>query len=119
MWDWVRIVGWSVVSAVRSRRNLALENIALRHQLMVLQRQFGSLRLKDRDRLFWICLRRGWVLEQDAVGVFAEYGTGALSSAPSHAPTPPTAIILVSARLLQQTDTTHMQPERSRSAQSK
>ena len=60
MWDWVRIVGWSVVSALKSRRDLALENVALRHQLMVLQRQPGSLRLKDRDRLFWICLRRLW-----------------------------------------------------------
>ena len=60
MWDWVRIVGWSVVSALKSQRDLALENVALRHQLMVLQRQPGSLRLKDRDRLFWICLRRLW-----------------------------------------------------------
>ncbi len=63
MWDWVRIAAWSVVSALKSRRELALENVALRHQLMVLQRQPGRLRLKDRDRLFWICLRRrspGW-----------------------------------------------------------
>jgi transposase InsO family protein len=60
MWDWVRIVGWGVVSALKGRRDLALENVALRHQLMVLQRQPRRLRLKDRDRLFWICLRRGW-----------------------------------------------------------
>jgi len=60
MWDWVRIAAWSVVSMLRSRRDLALENVALRHQLMVLRRQPGSLRLKDRDRLFWICLRRLW-----------------------------------------------------------
>ena len=46
MGDWVRIVGWSVVSALKSRRDLALENIALRHQLLVLQRQSGRLRLK-------------------------------------------------------------------------
>ena len=58
--DWVRIVGWSVSSALKSRRDLALENIALRYQLMVLQRQPASLRLKDRDRLFWIGLRRFW-----------------------------------------------------------
>ena len=37
MWDWVRIVGWSVVFALKSRRDLALENIALRHQLIVLR----------------------------------------------------------------------------------
>ena len=60
MGDWVRIVGWSVVSALKSQRDLTLENIALRHQLMVLHRQPGRLRLKDRDRLLWIWLRRIW-----------------------------------------------------------
>ena len=39
MWDWVRLAGWSVASALRSRRDLALENVALRHQLMVLRRR--------------------------------------------------------------------------------
>jgi hypothetical protein len=38
---------------LKSRRDLALENVALRHQLMVLQQQPGRSRLKDRDRLFW------------------------------------------------------------------
>ena len=33
MWDWVRIAEWSVVSALKSQRDLALENAALRHQL--------------------------------------------------------------------------------------
>ena len=37
MGDWVRIVGWSIVSALKSQRDLTLENVALRHQLMVLQ----------------------------------------------------------------------------------
>ncbi len=60
MWDWVRIVAWSVVSALKSRRNLALENLALRHQLMVLRRQSGRPRLRDRDRFFWISLLRLW-----------------------------------------------------------
>jgi len=60
MGDWVRIVGWSVVSALKSQRDLTLENLALRHQLMVLQRQSGRPRLKDRDRLVWVCLRRLW-----------------------------------------------------------
>ncbi len=39
MGDWVRIVGWSVLSALRSRRDLVLENVALRQQLVVLGRQ--------------------------------------------------------------------------------
>jgi hypothetical protein len=45
---------------LRSRRNLALENVALRQQLMVLRRQSGSVRLRDRDRHFWVWLRRIW-----------------------------------------------------------
>ncbi len=60
MGDWVRIAGWSVVSALKSQRDLTLENVALRHQLMVLRRQPGRLRLKDRDRLLWVWLRRVW-----------------------------------------------------------
>ena len=47
-------------SALRSKRNLALENAALRHQLMVLQRQPGRPRIQDRDRLFWITQLRLW-----------------------------------------------------------
>ena len=42
--DWVRIVGWSIVSALKSQRDLTLENVALKYQLMVLQRQSGRLR---------------------------------------------------------------------------
>jgi hypothetical protein len=60
MGDWVRIVGWIVVSALKSQRDLTLEDMALRHQLMVIQRQPGRVRLKDRDRLLWIWLRRVW-----------------------------------------------------------
>ena len=60
MWECVRMVGWSVVSALMSQRELALENVALRHQLMVLQRQRAKPRLRDGDRLFWVWLRRSW-----------------------------------------------------------
>jgi len=57
MGDWVRIAGWSIVSALKSQRDLTLENVALRHQPMVLRRQPGRLRLKDRDRLLRVWLR--------------------------------------------------------------
>ena len=60
MEEWVRIAVWSVGAGLKSQRDLMLENVALRHQLRVLQRQPGRLRLKDRDRLFWVWLRRVW-----------------------------------------------------------
>lgn len=60
MGDWIRIAVWGLLSGLRSRRDLTLENVALRQQLIVLQRQKGNVRLKDRDRVFWIGLRRVW-----------------------------------------------------------
>src|SRR5499427_1441549 len=41
-------------------RHVALENIALRHQLAVFTREKKRPRLRDRDRLFWITLQRLW-----------------------------------------------------------
>ena len=38
MWELLRTITRSAVSALRRRRELALENLALRHQLAVLQR---------------------------------------------------------------------------------
>jgi hypothetical protein len=39
MGEWLRIAVWSFTSALRSGRDLALENVALRQQRMVIQRQ--------------------------------------------------------------------------------
>jgi putative transposase len=58
-----------VVSALRSKRDLVLENAALRHQLMVLQRQSKAPRIKNRDRLFWITLLRLWPDWRDALSL--------------------------------------------------
>ncbi len=43
-----------------SQSDLALENIALRHQICVLSRQSRHPRLRRLDRLFWVCLSRIW-----------------------------------------------------------
>jgi len=40
--------------------NLAAENVALRHQISVLQRNIKRPTLKERDRLFWVFLSRVW-----------------------------------------------------------
>ncbi len=56
MWELLRTVARSAVSALGRRRDLALENLALRHQLTVLQRQSKKPTLTDPDRLLWIGL---------------------------------------------------------------
>jgi hypothetical protein len=40
---------------------VALENLALRHQLMVLQRSMGRPRLARWDRILWVWLSRLWI----------------------------------------------------------
>jgi putative transposase len=44
----------------RSKRNIILENIALRQQLTVQQRSIKRPKLNNIDRLFWIWLSRLW-----------------------------------------------------------
>jgi transposase InsO family protein len=50
----------SVVAGFRTRRNLVLENLALRHQLLVLNRRSKSPTLRTSDRLFWATLSAIW-----------------------------------------------------------
>jgi putative transposase len=49
------------------RRNLLLENLALRQQLSALQRRHPRPRLRATDRLFWVLLRRLWSRWEDAL----------------------------------------------------
>jgi hypothetical protein len=46
--------------ACRGHRDLVLENLALRQQLMALRRTTKRAHLQTRDRLFWIALARSW-----------------------------------------------------------
>jgi len=46
--------------ALSARRRLAYENLALRHQIAVLQRSVKRPQLKKRDRLLWVLLSRTW-----------------------------------------------------------
>ena len=55
--------------ALRTRRALALENLALRHQLAVLQRAAPRPRLRRSDRLFWVLLSRLWSGWAEAVSI--------------------------------------------------
>jgi hypothetical protein len=47
-------------SLFRRRRNLILENLALRQQLLVQQRTIKRPKLQNRDRRFWAWLSRIW-----------------------------------------------------------
>ncbi len=49
-----------LINACRSRRELILENLVLRHQLEVLSRAKPKVRLRAADRVLWVWLRRVW-----------------------------------------------------------
>ena len=46
----------SLLSALATRQTLLLENLALRQQLAVLQRDSKRPRLRKADRVFWVFL---------------------------------------------------------------
>src|SRR5229473_22772 len=50
----------TLVRILRARRNLLLENLALRQQLAVLKRRHPRPRLDLLDKLFWVAIRRFW-----------------------------------------------------------
>jgi putative transposase len=58
-----------LLRVIRTQRSLALENLALRHQLVVLQRTVPRPRLRTIDRLFWVLLSRLWAGWTDALSV--------------------------------------------------
>jgi putative transposase len=50
----------SLALSFRGRVALQLENVALRHQVGVLQRSVKPPKLTSSDRLLWVCLYRLW-----------------------------------------------------------
>ena len=50
----------SLLTALRGNRELALENLALRHQLMVAHRALKRPRFGNADRALWVLLYRLW-----------------------------------------------------------
>jgi putative transposase len=58
---WLSVMAEALSSLLKSRTALQLENIALRHQIIVLQRSTKKrLRLHNSDRLFWVGLSQVW-----------------------------------------------------------
>ena len=63
MFNWLGIIVRALRSALRSRRELALENLVLRQQIAVLKRRHPRPRSTGADRSFWVPISRirsGW-----------------------------------------------------------
>ena len=65
----ITLILTGLLRGVRTQRSLVFENLALRHQLAVLQRTAPRPRLRRSDRLFWVLLSRLWSGWADAVSV--------------------------------------------------
>ncbi len=57
----------ALCSCFRDRTHVHLENLALRHQLAVLQRSMRRPKLRPIDRWFWVVLSRIWVDWRDSL----------------------------------------------------
>ncbi|MGB9105165.1 MAG: integrase core domain-containing protein [Terriglobales bacterium] len=57
---WSKLILGSILRLLQSRRDLLLENLALRQQLAVLRRHRRRPRLHTADKLFWVFVRRLW-----------------------------------------------------------
>jgi len=60
MCKWLNVIIGTLRSSIRSRHEVALENLALRQQLATLKFSGSRPRLSDSDRLFWVVLSRLW-----------------------------------------------------------
>jgi putative transposase len=58
VFEWLCLAVGVLRNAFRSRRDLALENLLLRQQLVVALRSKPRPRLRHRDQLFWVLTRR-------------------------------------------------------------
>jgi putative transposase len=65
----ITVVLTGLLRGVRTQRSLVLENLALRHQLVILRRTVPRPRLRTADRLFWVLLSRLWAGWTDAISV--------------------------------------------------
>ena len=57
---WLAILVWTLRSTIRTQRELALENLALRQQVAVWKVRQPRPQLTATDRLFWVVLSRLW-----------------------------------------------------------
>ena len=63
------LLNW-ILALWKGRADLALENLALRHQVLILERGCKKPRAAESDRLIWIVLSRMWGGWQEALHLF-------------------------------------------------
>jgi len=56
----ITLILTGLLRVLRTHRALVLENLALRHQLAVIERAALRPRLRRSDRLFWVLLSQLW-----------------------------------------------------------
>ena len=76
MLNLIRSLLLAVLAFFRTRRQLAVEILALRHQLGVLKRSVKRPRLSNVDRGLWVLLSRRWARWSDAL-IVVKPATGA------------------------------------------
>jgi putative transposase len=69
MLKWLVILAQTLRSALKSRQDLALENIALRQQVAILKHTCPRPKLSNADRLFWVLLSSIWPAWRNAIQV--------------------------------------------------
>ena len=67
MFNLIRSLLLAGLAFFRTRRQLAIEVLALRHQLGVLKRSVKQPRLTNADRGLWVLLSRRWASWSDAL----------------------------------------------------
>src|SRR5499427_4931449 len=60
MFSYIELWFGLLTRCLQSHRNLLLENLALRQQLVVLKRKHPRPRMEAVDRIFWVFARRFW-----------------------------------------------------------
>ena len=65
----ITLILTGLLRGVRTHCALVLENLALRHQLAVLQRTARRPHLRPSDRVFWVLLSRLWRSWANAVSI--------------------------------------------------
>lgn len=69
MTKWLSIFSYFLVSLVRSRRDLAFENLLLRQQLAVMKEKGIRPQLSQTDRSFWVLVSKIWPRWRDVLHI--------------------------------------------------